>query len=69
MQQQSVASSTTGAAVSIPRPSEVYYSKLNPLLKQYGLSSTDNRRDWPSAAQRKALDMLLQETPGDLLAK
>ena len=53
----------------IQRPSEVYYAKLNPLLKQHGITSMDNRKDWPVAVMKKVLEELVAETPGDLLAK
>ena len=55
--------------VSIPRPSEVFYSKLTPLLKDKGISNLDNRREWPMGVMRKVLDDLVAETSGDLLAK
>lgn len=50
------------------RPSELYYSKITPLLKEHGLKPTDNRKDWPLAVQRKAFEELKAETPNSLLA-
>ena len=64
-------SSTSNTNLVIPRPSEVYYAKLTPLLQQHGISNPqpDSRRDWPVAAMKRALRELINETPGDLLAK
>ncbi|XP_005098211.1 serine/threonine-protein kinase SMG1 [Aplysia californica] len=54
---------------TIPRPSEVFYSKLTPALKEKGIESLDNRKEWPMSVLRKVLDDLMDETPDDLLAK
>lgn len=34
-----------------------------------GITSTDNRKDWPMTVLRKVLEELMTETPKDLLAK
>jgi PI-3-kinase-related kinase SMG-1 len=51
------------------RPSELFYSKLTPLLKERGISNLDNRKEWPLPILRQVLTELMDETPKDLLAK
>ncbi|KAL8580399.1 hypothetical protein ACOMHN_020876 [Nucella lapillus] len=53
----------------VPRPSEVYYNKLTPALKEKGMETTDNRKEWPLSTLRKVLEDLMVDTPDDLLAK
>ncbi|XP_071960703.1 serine/threonine-protein kinase SMG1-like [Antedon mediterranea] len=53
----------------VARPSEIYYNKLNPILKEKGMSEQTARKDWPIAVVKTVLQELIQETPGDLLAK
>ena len=64
-------SGAIGATVqpNIPRPSELFYSKLTPLLKKDNLVPSDNRKEWPLTTMRRVLDELTHETPADLLAK
>ncbi|XP_058794779.1 serine/threonine-protein kinase SMG1 [Phymastichus coffea] len=50
------------------RPSELFYSKLTPLLKEKGIAS-DNRKEWPLSILKQVLATLMAETPKDLLAK
>jgi hypothetical protein len=61
---------------AILRPSDLFHSKLTPLLQESGLSSligarafAERRHACPAALLRQVLDALLAETPGDLLAK
>ncbi|XP_055909160.1 serine/threonine-protein kinase Smg1 [Eupeodes corollae] len=51
------------------RPSEMFYSKLSPLLAEKNIKVTDSRKTWPLATLRQVLDELSKETPRDLLAK
>ncbi|XP_039962774.1 serine/threonine-protein kinase Smg1 [Bactrocera tryoni] len=51
------------------RPSELFYSKLTPLLAEQGMKITDLRKQWPLATLRRVLEELIKETPRDLLAK
>ncbi|KAK3583612.1 hypothetical protein CHS0354_039435 [Potamilus streckersoni] len=60
---------TTTTQPTIPRPSEIYYNKLTPLLREKGIKDLDNRKDWPLSVLRKVLEELIAETPSDLLAK
>lgn len=50
------------------RPSEMYYNKLTPLLKEAGVS-LERRKDWPLPLLKQVLQELMNETPSDLLAK
>ncbi|KAH8289197.1 hypothetical protein KR054_001577 [Drosophila jambulina] len=51
------------------RFTDLYYSKLSPLLAKHNLQVSDPRRQWPISALRQVLAELTQETPGDLLAR
>ncbi|XP_064415220.1 serine/threonine-protein kinase SMG1 [Latimeria chalumnae] len=53
----------------VPRPSELYYSKIGPALKAVGLSLDVSRRDWPLNVMRSVLEELMEATPPNLLAK
>ncbi|KAK1162804.1 serine/threonine-protein kinase SMG1-like [Acipenser oxyrinchus oxyrinchus] len=53
----------------VPRPSELYYSKISPALKAVGLSLDVSRRDWPLSVMRDVLKELMEATPPNLLAK
>jgi PI-3-kinase-related kinase SMG-1 len=54
----------------ILRPNELYYAKLNPLLKENNIKNFhENRTECPIRILRQVLDELIKETPKDLLAK
>lgn len=53
----------------MPRPSELYYSKIGPALKAVGLSLDVSRRDWPLHVMKAVLEELMEATPPNLLAK
>ncbi|XP_066497814.1 serine/threonine-protein kinase SMG1 isoform X2 [Hoplias malabaricus] len=53
----------------VPRPSELYYSKIGPALKAVGLNLEVSRRDWPLSVMRDVLRELMEATPPNLLAK
>lgn len=59
-------SAKTNKTVNVPRPSELFYNKLNPLLKEAGVS-TENRKEWPVSVLKQVLQELSVETPKDLL--
>ncbi|CAH4033017.1 unnamed protein product [Pieris brassicae] len=56
----------TNKTANVLRPSELFYKKLNPLLKEAGISP-ENRKDWPTSTLKQVLDALSAETPRDLL--
>uniref|UniRef100_A0A667Z9R8 non-specific serine/threonine protein kinase n=1 Tax=Myripristis murdjan TaxID=586833 RepID=A0A667Z9R8_9TELE len=53
----------------VPRPSELYYSRIGPALKMVGLSLDVSRRDWPVSVMKEVLKELMEATPPNLLAK
>lgn len=56
--------------IQIPRPNDLYYAKLNPLLKEYGVKNfQETRQQCPVRLLRQVFEELVRETPGDLLAK
>uniref|UniRef100_A0A1A9WAZ4 non-specific serine/threonine protein kinase n=1 Tax=Glossina brevipalpis TaxID=37001 RepID=A0A1A9WAZ4_9MUSC len=55
--------------INATRPSELYFSKLEPLLAEHKLKVTDPRKQWPAQVLRCALRQLTKETPRDLLSK
>lgn len=65
-------SSSSGNSVNPPsilRPSEIYYNKLTPLLKEKGITNLEGRKEWPLSILIQVLQELMNETPKDLLAK
>ncbi|KAM7253507.1 hypothetical protein ACFE04_021661 [Oxalis oulophora] len=53
----------------IPRPSDMFYGKIIPALKEKGIRRVISRRDWPHDVKRKVLLDLMTEVPSDLLHK
>lgn len=68
-QQREAANPRKDKQYVVMRPSELYYSKITPLLKEHDMKPTDTRKDWPLSVQRKAFEELKAETPKDLLSK
>ena len=58
------------SSTEVPRPSELFYNKLTPLLEAQGLSADPRHRSqWPLEILRQVLLELSQETPNDLVAR
>lgn len=53
----------------VPRPSDLFYGKIIPALKEKGLRKVISRRDWPQDVKRNVLLELVKETPRQLLHK
>ncbi|XVE94112.1 hypothetical protein REPUB_Repub01dG0253200 [Reevesia pubescens] len=51
----------------IPRPSDLFYGKIIPALKEKGIRRVISRRDWPHEVKRKVLLDLMKEVPKQLL--
>jgi PI-3-kinase-related kinase SMG-1 len=51
------------------RPSELFNSKLIPLLKDKGITNIENRKEWPLNILKEVLMILMNETPKNLLSK
>ncbi|XP_043258587.1 serine/threonine-protein kinase SMG1 isoform X3 [Colletes gigas] len=66
-QRENAMTNKTGSA-AILRPSELFYNKLTPLLKERGIG-LENRKEWPIQILKQVLAELMAETPKDLLAK
>ncbi|XP_056647970.1 serine/threonine-protein kinase SMG1 isoform X1 [Diorhabda sublineata] len=54
---------------NVLRPSDLFYSKLNPLLQEHGIKNIENRKEWPLSVLKQVLTELMNETPSDLLSK
>ncbi|XP_076757575.1 serine/threonine-protein kinase Smg1 isoform X3 [Xylocopa sonorina] len=66
-QRESAMLNKTGSS-AVLRPSELFYNKLTPLLKERGIG-LENRKEWPIQVLKQVLADLMAETPKDLLAK
>ncbi|KAK4848883.1 hypothetical protein QYF36_018291 [Acer negundo] len=51
----------------VPRPSDMFYGKIIPALKEKGIRRVISRRDWPHEVKRKVLLDLMKEVPRQLL--
>lgn len=51
----------------VPRPSDMFYGKIIPALKEKGIRRVISRRDWPHDVKRKVFLELKEETPRQLL--
>ncbi|XP_059068021.1 uncharacterized protein LOC131052623 [Cryptomeria japonica] len=73
VQYSQFASTVGGTAAAnippVPRPSDMFYGKIIPALKEKGLRKVISRRDWPQEVKRKVLLDLMKETPRQLLYK
>ncbi|XP_037086107.1 serine/threonine-protein kinase SMG1-like [Pollicipes pollicipes] len=70
-QQRAATANGTAGPLQTPvaRPSELFSAKLQPVLRSRGLPADSSRRDLPSDVLVSVLQQLLEETPGDLLAR
>lgn len=59
--------SKTSVPPPVPRPSDMFYGKIIPALKEKGIRRVISRRDWPHEVKRKVLVDLIKETPRQLL--
>lgn len=59
--------SKTSVPPPVPRPSDMFYGKIIPALKDKGIRRVISRRDWPHEVKRKVLLDLMKETPRQLL--
>ncbi|CAN8270818.1 unnamed protein product [Cochlearia groenlandica] len=51
----------------VPRPSDMFYGKIIPALKEKGIRRVISRRDWPHDVKRKVLLDLMKDVPKQLL--
>ncbi|XP_047338055.1 serine/threonine-protein kinase SMG1-like [Impatiens glandulifera] len=68
-QMQMLGSDCTKSSVPppVPRPSDMFYGKIIPALKEKGIRKVISRRDWPHDVKRKVLLDLMKEAPRELL--
>lgn len=59
--------SAKSSVPSVPRPSDMFYGKIIPALKEKGIRRVISRRDWPHEVKRKVLLDLMKEVPKQLL--
>ena len=60
---------TEEAAKVVGKPSDMFYSKMLPLLKKSGISKIDDRKSWPVSLLKQVLTELVAETPDNLLSQ
>ena len=51
------------------KPSESFYNKLLPLLRDHGITNLDNRKEWPASVMKQVQTELKAETPSNLLSQ
>eukprot|EP00124_Ichthyophonus_hoferi_P001065 Ihof_evm5s49 gene=Ihof_evmTU5s49 len=54
---------------TVNRPVEIYNAKIEPALRQKGLSLNTPRKDWPPGLAVKVLQELISETPFNLISR
>ncbi|XP_052179665.1 uncharacterized protein LOC127792986 [Diospyros lotus] len=67
MQAFAVGNSKDSVPPQVPRPSDMFYGKIIPALKEKGIRRVISRRDWPHDVKRKVLLDLMKEAPKQLL--
>jgi hypothetical protein len=68
--QQKQTNTVSANQIQILRPNELFYSKLNPILKEKNIKNfNENRAQCPLSVLRQVFDELSKETPNDLLSK
>ncbi len=48
---------------AVVRPSDMFYSKIIPALKEKGITNVSSRKDWPIDVLRRVFHELVNETP------
>ncbi|KAK3005189.1 hypothetical protein RJ639_016431 [Escallonia herrerae] len=68
-QQSALGAGSTKSSVPtpVPRPSDMFYGKIIPALKEKGIRRVISRRDWPHEVKRKVLLDLMKEAPKEIL--
>jgi len=61
------ANTKSSAPPPVPRPSDMFYGKIIPALKEKGIKRVISRRDWPHEVKCKVLLDLMKEVPRHLL--
>lgn len=61
------AGNTNNELPRVPRPSDMFYGKIIPALKEKGIRKVISRRDWPHEVKRKVLIDLMMDTPKEII--
>ncbi len=56
-------------AKEVTRPSDMFWSKIIPALKEKGVTNFMSRKDWPHETQKNVFLELVHETPNNLISK
>ena len=56
-------------ASAFQKPTEAFYNKLYPMLRDKGIAIDGNRRSWPISVMRQVMQELVGETPDNLLSQ
>ena len=62
-------SETTSTPTAYQKPSDAFYGKLVPLLREKGITTLDNRKEWPIEILKEVYQGLATETPKNLLSQ
>ena len=66
--QQQLDPKSAAAAAAFQKPTEAFYNKLYPMLRDKGIA-IENRRSWPISVMRQVMQELIGETPDNLLSQ
>ena len=66
--QQQLDPKAADKAMAFQRPTEAFYNKLYPMLRDKGVA-IENRRAWPISVMRQVMQELIGETPDNLLSQ
>src|SRR5689334_1699407 len=55
--------------LTILKPTDMFYSKLLPALKERGITNIMSRREWPVDVLKRVFLQLFKETPRSILAQ
>ena len=64
----SKATNSNAAVPDISRPSDLFYSKILPALKERGITSISSRTQWPLDILKTVFEELIKETPCNLIS-
>ncbi|EKX55373.1 hypothetical protein GUITHDRAFT_51733, partial [Guillardia theta CCMP2712] len=54
---------------SSARPSDMFYDKIIPALKEQGITRVTSRKEWPHEVLKQVFSLLVSETPRDLISR
>jgi len=60
---------TTSSELTVLKPTDMFYSKLLPALKERGIVNIMSRREWPLDVLKRVFLQLFKETPRWILSQ